>query len=208
MRYQGKVTNWRDDKGYGFILPMDGGTQVFVHIKAFTTKARRPVGDENVTYNLETDPEGRIRATRVLFEGERLPRDRPRGKGTFANTVALCFLFALAGVTLAGMLPVVVPGLYLVASVVAFGAYAHDKSAAKNNRWRTPENTLHLLALIGGWPGALVAQGLLRHKSSKQSFQITFWVTVFLNVGALAWLLSSHGSDYLHSQLIDALWLR
>ncbi|HJV94205.1 MAG TPA: DUF1294 domain-containing protein [Azonexus sp.] len=84
---------------------------------------------------------------------------------------------------------------------MAFIAYAADKSAARNDRWRTAENTLHLLALIGGWPGALVAQNRLRHKSSKTSFLAVFWATVLLNCGALGWLLSPRGAGVLKGLL-------
>ena len=58
---------------------------------------------------------------------------------------------------------------------------------------RTPENTLHLVAVFGGWPGALVAQDLFRHKSSKASFQVVFWLTVVVNCGALTWILKGNG---------------
>jgi uncharacterized membrane protein YsdA (DUF1294 family) len=98
-----------------------------------------------------------------------------------------------------GRLPPVVLGLYLGASSVAFLAYALDKSAAVNDRWRTRERTLHLLALVGGWPGALAAQGLLRHKTRKVSFQGLFWATVVLNCCALAWLFSASGARMLRS---------
>lgn len=71
---------------------------------------------------------------------------------------------------------------YLLLSLLCFVIYALDKAAAKAGRWRTPENTLHLLALLGGWPGALLAQQWLRHKSSKLAFRIVFWMTVVLNI--------------------------
>jgi uncharacterized membrane protein YsdA (DUF1294 family) len=69
-------------------------------------------------------------------------------------------------------------------SLLTFLVYAFDKSAAVSGRWRTAEQTLHLFGLIGGWPGALLAQQLLRHKTSKQSFISVFWFTVILNVCA------------------------
>jgi uncharacterized membrane protein YsdA (DUF1294 family) len=80
--------------------------------------------------------------------------------------------------------------VYLLASVVAFVAYARDKSAARKRGWRIRESTLHMLSLAGGWPGALLAQRTLRHKSSKQPFQTVFWLTVMINCGALILLLS------------------
>jgi uncharacterized membrane protein YsdA (DUF1294 family) len=55
--------------------------------------------------------------------------------------------------------------------------------------WRTQESKLHLVALLGGWPGALLAQDLFRHKSRKAQFQVVFWITFFANCGALVWVL-------------------
>jgi len=75
--------------------------------------------------------------------------------------------------------------LYAVASVACFIAYARDKSAARKGRRRTPECTLLLLGLAGGWPGGLAAQQLLRHKSAKTSFLIKFWLTVLVNLALL-----------------------
>lgn len=82
-----------------------------------------------------------------------------------------------------------IAGFYLAASVVAFAAYAADKSAARAGRRRTPENTLILLGLIGGWPGALVAQQALRHKTRKTGFLAAFWLSAVLNVVVLAALV-------------------
>jgi len=79
-------------------------------------------------------------------------------------------------------------GFYLAASIVTFIFYALDKAAAQSHRARTPERTLHMLSLLGGWPGALLAQKLLRHKSGKLSFQAWFWLTVVLHCVVAAWL--------------------
>jgi len=198
MRHQGKITKWKDEKGFGFITPRGGGEQVFVHIKAFSTRHRRPIGNEIVTYEVASDDRGRKRAESVAFIGDS-PIPTQGGAGSFAISV-LFFMFVAVSV-LVGQLPLVVLGLYLVASAIAYFAYAHDKAAAKRNAWRTPETTLHVLSLLGGWPGALVAQKLLRHKSKKASFQIVFWATVVLNCVGLGWLFSSSGADALQSVL-------
>ncbi len=76
--------------------------------------------------------------------------------------------------------------VYALASAVCFFAYAADKSAARAGRWRIPERTLLMLGLCCGWPGAIVAQQWLRHKSAKRSFRLHFWLTVLANVAALA----------------------
>ena len=74
-------------------------------------------------------------------------------------------------------------------SGVAFLMYGADKSAAEQGRWRTSESTLHTIALAGGWPGALVARRVFRHKTTKQPFRTIFWVTVIANCVALAWFV-------------------
>ena len=86
------------------------------------------------------------------------------------------------------------PGaLYGGASVVCFIFYAIDKAAARADRWRTPESTLLLLGLCCGWPGAILAQQWLRHKTSKTSFQLAFWATVAVNMAAFGILC---GTDW------------
>jgi uncharacterized membrane protein YsdA (DUF1294 family) len=90
-------------------------------------------------------------------------------------------------------------GLYVIASPLAFILYARDKSAARNGDWRTRENTLHMISLAGGWPGALLAQQKFRHKTKKQSFRSVFRMTVLVNTGAFVWLLTPTGAATLRS---------
>ena len=85
-------------------------------------------------------------------------------------------------------IPIYVPGYISVLSAITFFMYAWDKRQAKRSLHkkvnRTPERTLQLLALIGGWPGALIAQQLLRHKSQKRRFIIVLWLCVLVNIGS------------------------
>lgn len=200
MRYQGKITSWKDDQGFGFITPNMGGEPVFVHIKAFTNRQRRPAGSEIVTYEMASDGKGRSQACHVAYVSERraVPL-KTSGPSRLPLVIAVLFLIFIAIFGLTARVPLGLLGLYLGASLVTFVAYALDKSAAQGGRWRTQESTLHLLALIGGWPGALIAQNRLRHKSRKTSFQLVFWMTVLLNCGGLGWLLSTPGNPVLRS---------
>lgn len=205
-RHQGRITQWKDEQGYGFITPHGGGEAVFLHIKAFRRRQERPSGDEIVTYELAQDAKGRLRADAVEFVRAGKPKNRTQTNSTGAWSVGACCLFfiALVAAALAGKLPLPVLWLYAAASAVAFVAYWIDKNAARDGRWRTQESTLHLLALIGGWPGALMAQRHLRHKSAKLSFQLVFWATVLLNCGALGLFLTPAGSRALRSVLAIA----
>jgi uncharacterized membrane protein YsdA (DUF1294 family) len=92
------------------------------------------------------------------------------------------------------MIPPFIIILYGGASVVSFVAYAIDKVAAQKGNWRTPEATLHLMSLVGGWPRALIAQQFLRHKSSKVKFKAVYKITILLNLAVTAGLFALFGS--------------
>lgn len=109
--------------------------------------------------------------------------------GSMPAAFALLFLIALLAAGLAGAVSIAAFVLYAAASAAAFAAYGLDKAAAKRKQRRTPERTLHALSLAGGWPGALIAQSLFRHKTSKQPFRLVFWTTTLLNCAALLAIL-------------------
>ena len=188
MRVRGKLTKWEDNRGFGFITPIRGGPQVFVHIKAFSNQHRRPIGNEFVTYETVSDERGRLRAEHVEFMGD--DSINTAAGWSIALTIALLFLIFVSVWVSVGRLPFVVLALYVFFSVISFFVYRHDKLAAQQNQRRTGEGTLILLGALGGWPGAFVAQQFFRHKTKKRSFQIAFWVTVLLNCFGLVVLLS------------------
>ena len=182
MRHQGKITNWKDEQGFGFVSPNGGGKDIFIHVKSFTRSKKRPVGNELVSYEVQTDKNGRLSAQNVLYVGEAKDRPVTIGKSVYPVYFALIFLALLGMAVFFKTLPLLVLAIYLGASLVTFILYWQDKRAAKDGAQRTPEKTLQLLSLIGGWPSGLFAQRIFRHKSTKQSFQFTYWVTVFLNI--------------------------
>jgi uncharacterized membrane protein YsdA (DUF1294 family) len=104
----------------------------------------------------------------------------------------LAFAALYAALTLAWHLPYGIGAVYLGGSLVCFVAYALDKRAAKAGRWRTSESALLWLGLACGWPGAVLAQQWLRHKSHKASFKGQFHATVLLNVAAFVYLSSPY----------------
>lgn len=201
MRYQGRITNWKDDRGFGFITPHNGGNKAFAHISAFSNRRRRPVESDLVTYELAVDAKSRTRAVSIAFVDERAISSGLLNRNSIPLLFAGLFLGFVTVAVISGKSPAWVLGLYFGASFVTFVAYAFDKSAAMDDRWRTQESTLHLFALVGGWPGALVAQRLFRHKSKKISFRRVFWATVVLNCCALGWVFSPAGARALRSIL-------
>lgn len=95
------------------------------------------------------------------------------------------FLFAVTVAWMTGYTRWPLPVVYGVASLITVVAYARDKARAQRGLWRIPENTLHLLELVGGWPGALVAQWTIFHKNRKVSYQMVFWGIVIVHFVAL-----------------------
>jgi uncharacterized membrane protein YsdA (DUF1294 family) len=99
--------------------------------------------------------------------------------------------------------------LFLIAplamSIFAFFAYRSDKRSAEVGEWRVPEFTLHVISLLGGWPGAFLAQRVFRHKTSKLSFQFVFWCVVamhqYLALDSLIdWQLSSDAFRFIREK--------
>jgi uncharacterized membrane protein YsdA (DUF1294 family)/cold shock CspA family protein len=187
MRFEGVVKSWNDERGFGFIEPDQGGQEVFVHVKAFPPRAGRPQLHQRVSFEIELNHQGKKRAKNVAIA--KLVRARePRSVNSTAQRGGAS-LFAIPAFVLLYLVvaslwrvPHWVAVLYIAASLGCFAAYAADKAAATAGRWRVSEGTLLALGFAGGWPGAIVAQQALRHKSSKASFRARFWTSVIANV--------------------------
>ena len=194
MRFEGTLTSWNDDRGYGRIESSQGGEPIFVHISAWPRGPSRPQLGQAITFEVELGPKGKRAKGVQLVQVRRSPRQSEQAERAQWGTATLfaipAFLVIYAVVAVLWKLPLWVAGLYAGLSTITFLAYAMDKSAASTGAWRTPEKTLHMLAIAGGWPGALLAQQFLRHKSTKQPFRQVFWATALLNVGALVFLAS------------------
>lgn len=184
MRYQGKIINWKDEQGFGFVNPNGGGDQAFVHISAFARRTNRPVENDVITYELTTDEKGRLCAKNIQLVGEAAPTSVSRFLRMILTWLSL---LGLTWLIIASQQAQLIAKLYLVVAIITFIVYAIDKAAARGERWRVPEKVLHAFALLCGWPGAMLAQKVLRHKSVKKEFRFVFWVTVSLNLAVLGW---------------------
>ena len=192
MLVKGKITQWDDDKGFGFIQPLLKGERVFVHIKALQNRARRPVVGEVVTYAIGKDEQGRLQAQQLTFAGEKRKINKGRTSAKWHLWCVLVFAAVIGAAVATAKLPLYVPLVYAGLSLVTFITYWLDKRKAQAGRWRTPESTLQFMALLGGWPGALLAQSYLRHKSQKRAFLAVFYLAMLVNISALIWLHSQN----------------
>ncbi|EGQ9185891.1 DUF1294 domain-containing protein [Vibrio parahaemolyticus] len=190
---KGQIVEWNDNKGYGFISSSGGELRVFFHISSIKNRGYRPKLMDSVSYDVIEDNKGRLNAENVVVQGV----------NGFPFTVLFGFSFLVAAsasiVLLKGEL-LLIP-LYFLLSIFTYLMFAWDKQAAQSGSWRTSENTLHILSLLGGWPGALLAQFQLRHKSRKQPFKFVLWVTIALNIGCFIWLFSESGKNLIQGLL-------
>ena len=201
-RREGALASWNDERGFGFIDVDDAAgseaagpqsERVFAHISAFPPRETRPVPGERVSFVIERTREGKVRARniRYLSASGRPLRVKRRRPGTMSYVVLATFVIAISIVTAIGALPWIFAALYLVMSIITYGSYASDKKAAQTRQWRVSEGALLGLGLFGGWPGAILAQQRLRHKTQKQMFRQAFWGTVVLNILVFAILTTA-----------------
>tara|TARA_R110002126_G_scaffold98045_14_gene228110 strand:- start:5011 stop:5649 length:639 start_codon:yes stop_codon:yes gene_type:complete len=205
MQLTGKVVHWRDDKGFGFVVPDNDTRQVFFHIRDFTDAKTRPVEGSRLQFSLSQDKRGRPLATSLQLISSTSPTSIPETDMIdldYTRDVALyfrcAFLVLVVIALLFGTLPYVLPVLYIEASLFTYWLYKTDKAAAiARQRQRLPEQSLQLFSLIGGWPGALLAQKKLAHKRRKFLFQRELLLVIIGNGVLLIWLLSQHGQLFL-----------
>lgn len=189
-RQTGVLADWNDERGFGFI--QTGAGRIFAHISDFDPTGGRPQVGDFVAYEVGQAPDGRSRAvlaTRVFARPTITRSARGRaakgGRGrvewvAFVPVAAFGSYLALA-IAQHGVSPWFAL-FYLVMSLLTFIDYAADKRAAVAGAWRTRERSLQVAALLGGWPGGVLAQQFVRHKNRKPSFQIIFWLAAMANV--------------------------
>jgi uncharacterized membrane protein YsdA (DUF1294 family) len=169
----GRIVEWDDRRGYGFLQL--GAARVFLHRRDFVEFHKPPTIGDRIEFSVGVDGKGRTCARGATHRND-------------GGKLGMKDLFALAGLLALPMLAVARINMgfrwwaayALGISAITYLAYARDKQSAKAKTWRIPENTLHLLELLGGWPGGFLAQRRLRHKCSKTRFQAVFWTIVLI----------------------------
>ncbi|MBB5351565.1 uncharacterized membrane protein YsdA (DUF1294 family)/cold shock CspA family protein [Haloferula luteola] len=186
-RKTGRLQQWDDSRGYGWVEM--GKHRIFVHIKEFEPRRRRPMDGDEIEFAVGLDLQGRTCARQVHLV-------RSGGKvsiGRWSSLLLLLVLPVSAGCQIPGAPFWIVPSGMAVSSVVAWAMYRADKHRAESHRWRIPESRLHFWEFWGGWPGGFLAQAWFRHKTRKSTFQVLFWLIVAIHqLIAFAWIMRDH----------------
>jgi uncharacterized membrane protein YsdA (DUF1294 family)/cold shock CspA family protein len=166
-----KIVEWDDQKGYGFLQVGKG--RVFLHRCEFAERHKRPAVGDVIRFTVGADAQGRTCAKDAVHVND-------GGRITLLAVVVLLGLLVLPAIALhrrgANFLWV---GAYALGiGAVSYGSYAFDKRRARAKERRISEAGLHVTELLGGWPGAFIAQRRLRHKVSKEGYQFVFWLIV------------------------------
>lgn len=196
-RIEGHLFRWNEARGFGFLKAVDGGPDAFAHIRAFAKDDRHIEEGHLYSYTVETDENGRLRA------GDIRPVRPPPPKPNFAYQffsraprllVIPAFVFIAMAVAMTTDVSPAWFIVYGVASIACFIGYALDKRAAEHKQWRVSETILLMVGLVGGWPGAIVAQELFRHKTKKVYFRTLFWMSVAINMAAFVQIAAFTGA--------------
>ncbi|MGQ8974788.1 DUF1294 domain-containing protein [Acinetobacter schindleri] len=201
MRDQGRLVEWFDEKGYGFIQPNDAGKErVFLHIKDFARPGPRPIVGCALDYAVILDDQGRYRAQQVTYlKAAQIKTLTAKQKTSINNKkenlqpmqiFCVGYILALVVLSFSGLLSGMVVLLISLMNVLSYWLYVQDKEAAQLGNRRIPENALHLVAFLGGWPAAWLAQQKLRHKTQKQPFRQIYFCTIAFNIILILWLIS------------------
>ena len=178
VKYQGRIQQWDDAKGYGFVEPNGGGTRAFTHIKAFKQRSRRPVNGDIIVYEVEQDRNGNHRACNISLlkdhKAKRLRANKPTSQRKRNVIVLSIFSGALALFTLSGRLPFIVPIVYGAVSLLTSFYGIDNRCKRKTASIRSKAALLSLW----GWPGIACLKH--QHKRSKSAFMRVYWGQRFL----------------------------
>lgn len=183
-RLGGEVVYWNDDKGFGFIRYADNEDNLFFHISAFAYHHRRPARGDRVVFS-KGEYKGKPQAMRVLLEADEAQLedsaiiDAQNTRPHLLEAVVYIMLIVLFFEVLAIIAWPLALSSFII-SILTAALYVLDKRAALRGTFRVPETSLLLAALLGGWPGALLARPLLRHKTRKTRFISLFWAVIVL----------------------------
>jgi uncharacterized membrane protein YsdA (DUF1294 family) len=172
--FTGRIAEWDNATRCGWVD--SDGQRIFLHRREFAEMRKRPEVGDVVRFTAGNGPSGVLCAKNAmhLSNGGRF--------GFLAGSLFIALLVLPAAAIARLSLPPLTLAAYIgLVNASTFILYRADKQRARSKDWRIKETSLHFMELIGGWPGAFLAQRFYRHKCFKLSYQIAFWLIVLLH---------------------------
>lgn len=190
-RYQGRLIEWHDDQGYGFIQGITDPKQqrLFLHIKSFKQTGPRPIQGCVLEYELGLDHKSRPQAIQASYvkakhvrKAEKLPTPNlQKTKWHPMYILMIIYWVTLLVLSSYALLPVFSLMIIMLINAYTYWLYHQDKQAALNNQFRISEQHLLLVSTLGGWTAAWFAQRNFRHKTQKQPFKTYYYLSIVIN---------------------------
>ena len=214
IQQQGRIIKWQEGRGTGFI-ETEAGESILFHVSELKAAYLPKVGDE-VIFTIGKDSMGRIEAQQIQefadvklsimnksqekyqhnskYQQQRSYQAEFEAMRKKHLLLGIGFYAVLILLAVMGKLSWLFIVWYILLGLITYLIYARDKLAAQRGRWRIPESTLHILSVLGGWVGAMIAQNYLRHKSKKSEFRMTYYATILINLAGLLFVLINKDS--------------
>jgi uncharacterized membrane protein YsdA (DUF1294 family)/cold shock CspA family protein len=197
--YEGIIKSWEVDEGVGLIQPSGGGKDIVIQFSDLKNSHYQPKQGDTICFKVIAEEDGKIKAYDAFIYAPEKSQLQPRNKPVIKKKLhkskpkgnqfwAFCKYFIASlpfifSVDLIIQKMIILPFfVYAIMSLLTFFVYAIDETKAHKRKWRTPDNIFHWLAFLGGWPGALITQHVIRHKNRERSFQLILWLIVIVHL--------------------------
>lgn len=175
MALKGRIVEWSRERGFGYLECE--GQRVFLHWREFSERHKRPEVGDVILFSFGKDRQGRPCAKEAVHHND-------GGRLRWWHGLVLALLLTVPVAACWQLLDqrtfLGVVAWCVGASALTYFAYYIDKYSARAHVWRAKETQLHFMELVGGWPGAFLAQYRFRHKVRKPGFQFWFFLIVGL----------------------------
>lgn len=184
----GEIIQWQPEKSSGLVQVAQLDEPIIFHLHDVENPQISPQVGEKVTIQAAYDANTlRWTATQITSEQRQQQMQQQKIKkpaflwqGVLFGLVATAVWLLVLAMTERWL---IIPTIFM--SVISFALFAIDKYKARHQQWRIAESSLHLMDLLGGWCGGLLAMTALRHKIHKKSFLVIFIITVIMHIAVV-----------------------
>ena len=186
----GEIIQWQPEKSSGLVKVAQLDEPIIFHLHDVENPQISPQIGKKVTIQAVYDAHALCwTATKITSEQRQQPmqKQQPISKKSAFSWQGVLFGLVATAVWLLVLAMterwLIIPTIFM--SVISFALFAIDKYKVRHQQWRIAESSLHLMDLLGGWCGGLLAMTALHHKIHKKSFLVIFTITVITHIAVI-----------------------